>query len=244
MTDPDVAAVDERVAELRELAARDAGAAIEQAWGWFDALKQRADEDQDAAAAEANELFRTGTPPTDLDGPTDGMLVMTTTNPVLDPAVRAITGLWMPWQGKRFDLAAETGDNRMVESSSLPSKLLWPLYSMKDAADGKLAFDFQTYVEAGKDDPDRQVMVIDYANVESNPRMLIRQIRDELVEIVPGAYLGKILSSHLWGTVTSWSGSSRCGPRGASAGSDRTARGRVRGSAPRGPGRTGAPRHG
>jgi hypothetical protein len=191
--DAPTSATEQRVGELRELAARDSAAAIDQAWGWFDSLGQRASEDQDSAAAELNELFRSGTPPTDLDGPTDGMLVTTTTNPVLDPAVRAITSLWMPWQGKRFDSLAATGDNRMVASSSVPSKLLWPLYSMKDAVDGKLAFDFQTYVEGGKDDPDRQVLVIDYANVESNPRMLIRQIRDELVEIVPGAYLGKIL---------------------------------------------------
>lgn len=40
---------------------------------------------------------------------------------------------------------------------------------MTDAKEGKLAFDFKTYVEAGKDDPDRQVMVIDYADIESNP---------------------------------------------------------------------------
>jgi len=50
-----------------------------------------------------------------------------------------------------------------------------------------------TRVEAGKDDPDTKVLVIDYAPVESNPDHLIRSIRDELVEIVPGANLGKIL---------------------------------------------------
>ena len=60
-------------------------------------------------------------------------------------------------------------------------------------AEGKLAFDFKTYVEAGKDDPDRQVMVIDYADIESNPRLVIRSIRDELVDIAAGVYLGKIL---------------------------------------------------
>ena len=37
------------------------------------------------------------------------------------------------------------------------------------------------------------MLVIDYYPVESNPRFIIRQIRDELVEIVPGANLGKIL---------------------------------------------------
>jgi hypothetical protein len=48
-------------------------------------------------------------------------------------------------------------------------------------------------VEAGKLDPSVDVLVIDYESVRSNPRLLIRQIRDELVEIVPGANLGKML---------------------------------------------------
>jgi hypothetical protein len=37
------------------------------------------------------------------------------------------------------------------------------------------------------------VLVIDYESVDANPRFLIRQIRDELVEVVPGANLGKML---------------------------------------------------
>jgi hypothetical protein len=180
--------VESRVADLRARSAK------EEAWEWITGLKEKAGSDQDAAEAELDALFRLGVPPTDLDGPTDGILVTTTTNRLLDPAVRAITGLWMPWQGKRFDSEAATGDNRMAGGlAAIPSKLLWPLYKMKDAVDGKLAFDFKTYVEAGKADPDVEVMVIDYANVEDNPGLVIRSIRDELVEVVPGAYLGKIL---------------------------------------------------
>lgn len=172
---------------LADLRARaDAADAV---WAWLLDLKSRGAK----AATELDELFGCGTVPRDLDGPTDGILITTTTNPLLDPAVAAVTGLWMPWQGKRFDAASATGDNRMTASSSLASKLLWPLYSMKDAAEGKLAFDFKTYVDEGKDDPGLQVLVIDYADVESNPRLVIRDIRDELVELAPGAYLGKIL---------------------------------------------------
>jgi hypothetical protein len=55
------------------------------------------------------------------------------------------------------------------------------------------AFDFQTRVEPGAIDTDRDVLVIDYAPVDSNPRVIIKSIRDELVEIVPGANLGKML---------------------------------------------------
>lgn len=167
--------------------------AADAAWGWIEDLARRAQTDPDAAEADLDELFRSGSPPEDLDGPTEGMLVMTTTNPALDTVVRAVTALWMPWQGKRFDAGAAVGDNRLTRSTGLVGKLLWPLYSMRDAESGKLAFDFKTYVEAGKDDPDVQVMVIDYADVDSNPRLVIRSIRDELVELAADVYLGKIL---------------------------------------------------
>lgn len=178
---------------LSELRKRDPQEAKDEAWQWLVELQQKAKSDSKAAEAELNEIFELGGLPSGLDGPTDGILVMTTTNPALDAAVRFITGLWMPWQGKRFDATARTGDNRMVPSARIPSKLLWPFYRMKDATDGHLAFDFKTYPDAGKVDPDVQVMVIDYADVEDNPRLVIKSIRDELVEVVPGAYLGKIL---------------------------------------------------
>jgi hypothetical protein len=38
-----------------------------------------------------------------------------------------------------------------------------------------------------------QVLVIDYAPVDQNPDRLIRRIRDEIVEVQPGVFLGKIL---------------------------------------------------
>ena len=162
-------------------------------WAWINDLAKRGKDDTESADADLNELFRLGTAPTDLNGPTEGILVMTTTNPKFDAVVRAITALWMPWQGKRFDNQAATGDNRLTKSTGLVGKLLWPLYSMRDHIDGKLAFDFKTYVEAGKEDPDIDVMVIDYADIEKNPKLIIRSVRDELVELVPGVFLGKIL---------------------------------------------------
>ena len=160
---------------------------------WIGDLSERAKSDATGADSDLNELFRLGTAPTDLHGATEGMLVMTTTNPKFDAVVRVITSMWMPWQGKRFDKDAAKGDNRLTKSTGLVGKLLWPLYSMKDHVDGKLAFDFETYVEAGKEDPDVDVMVIDYADIEKNPKLVIRSVRDELVELVPGVYLGKIL---------------------------------------------------
>lgn len=185
--------VDGRLEWLRNSMTAEPSGAAEAAWAWILDLSTRAKTDAAGADSELNELFRMGTVPADLHGPTEGILVMTTTNPKLDKVVGAVTGMWMPWQGKRFDSNEGSGDNRLTRSTGLVGKLLWPLYSMRDAAEGKLAFDFKTYVEAGKDDPDLQVMVIDYADVEENPRLVIRSVRDELVELVSGVYLGKIL---------------------------------------------------
>ena len=85
------------------------------------------------------------------------------------------------------------GDNLLAKSAKWPAKLLWPLYGTKDAGDNLIAFDFTTRVEKGAVDPDLDVLVIDYAPVESNPRVIIKSIRDELVEVVPGTHLGKML---------------------------------------------------
>ena len=146
-----------------------------------------------------NELFRLGVPPTTLDGPTDGLLVMTTTNPALDAAVRAVAGLWMPWQAQAFSQRGCQRRESHGAANTVVSKLLRPLYSHAGCGSAKLAFDFKTYVEAGKDDPDRQVLVIDYADIESNPRLLIRSIRDELVEIVDSVFLRKDpVSQRFW----------------------------------------------
>jgi hypothetical protein len=110
-----------------------------------------------------------------------------------DKLVGAATNAWMPWIGKKFDPEQRRGVNTLTKTARWPAKLLWPLYSTNVDPLGRSAFDFTTYVEAGKLDPSVDVLVIDYESVRTNPRLLIRQIRDELVEVVPGANLGKML---------------------------------------------------
>ena len=181
----------ERVGALRAL--DDAHAARDQAWAWFEQLGREARRDRPRAAAKLNELFRLGGPPAHIDGRTEGIFVTPLIAPRVDAVVRAASSAWMPWLGKRFDAAAGRGENLLRSSARLPSKLLWPLYSMRDADGDAAAFEFETGIEPGKVDPDREVMKLDYSAVERNPRLTIRPIRDELVEIVPGANLGKIL---------------------------------------------------
>jgi hypothetical protein len=180
--------VAERLDGLRKRAESDAAGAQAEARDWIEKLGDARDGD----ALEA--LFALGTVPQGLDGPTDGILVCTLTNPLVDMPVRMLTSAWMPWQGKTFSAADAKGINRMTVSSQIPLRMLFPLYGMREAPDdGKLAFDFVTRAEAGAIEPAVDVLVIDYEPVTKNPDLIIRQIRDELVELVPDTYLGRIL---------------------------------------------------
>jgi hypothetical protein len=193
---PSAGMVGSRVARLRTLARTAPGAARDDAWAWFVEAGHRRSHDRDGALAELAELFAAGEPSHGVDGQTQGLLVTFTIHPAVDRAMAAITALWMPWLGKRFDAATRRGINLLAGSARWPSKLLWPAYAMRDAAAGLLAFDFTTRIERGAVEPRCDVLVIDYASVPSNPALLIRSVRDELVEIVPGAHLGRMLWAH------------------------------------------------
>jgi len=185
--------VAERVATLREQAREDPQGARDEAWDWISDLGRRAVSDRAGALAELQELFVCGQPAEGIEGQTEGILVTWTMHPVSDKVIGSVTNAWMPWLGKKFFSVEKRGINTLTNSARWPAKLLWPLYSTGDSPLGRAAFDFVTYVEAGKLDPSVDVLVIDYESVSTNPRLLIRQIRDELVQIVPGANLGKML---------------------------------------------------
>ncbi len=185
--------VAERVAKLREQARQDPAGAREEAWEWIGELGRLAVSDRDGAMAELQQLFLTGKPAEGIEGQTEGLMVAWTTHPITDRLIGSVTNAWMPWLGKQFFPNEKRGLNTLTNSARWPAKLLWPLYSTGESPLGRTAFDFVTYVEAGKLDPSVDVLVIDYENVSTNPRLLIRSIRDELVQIVPGANLGKML---------------------------------------------------
>ena len=185
--------VGERVAKLRRQASTDPAGAREEAWAWIEEVGGRARENREDAHEELQQLFLCGEPADDVRGQTEGILVTWTMHPLADKVIGSITDAWMPWMGKKFDPEQGEGVNTLTGSARWPAKILWPLYSTRESPLGRSAFDFKTYVEAGRLDPSVNVLVIDYESVPANPLLLIRQIRDELVRIVPGANLGKML---------------------------------------------------
>src|SRR2546425_13230315 len=145
--------------------------------------------------ARLDAVFRSGEAPDPWpSGFQAGRLVATSTWGPWDSFVQRIAGLWMPWLGKSFDGAAKTGINRFRQTAATRwwLRLLFPGYRLPLLAPDRIeAFPFRNAVEPGELDPDVLVLKIDY-DFEANPA-LIRRILDELVQVAPGRYLGKIL---------------------------------------------------
>jgi hypothetical protein len=188
-------AIAERLAELRRQAAEQPIEGRDAAWDWFHQLGDQVGRDREAGTVALGELFELGSAPSGIDGRTQGILVAPLIAGPLDRALGALPRTWLPWLGKRFDAANDRGDNVLRASARWPAKLLWPLYSTRPLGGDRSAFDFETRVEPSEDG-EAEVLVIDYVVVDSNPSFLIKRIRDELVEIVPGANLGKVLWRH------------------------------------------------
>jgi hypothetical protein len=181
------------VEALQGLSKANAEFARRAAWNQVRLAAARAGRRPEEAHETLNRIFRLGVPPDPpLDGETRGIMVTPTLARAADVGLRALASAWIPWIGKRFDAASQTGDNLLVPSARWPARVLWPSYRFEPLDGGYAAFRFRTYVGQGTVDPDRDTLKIDYDS-DDNPKLLIRGILDELVQVVRGAYLGKVL---------------------------------------------------
>ena len=164
--------------------------------GELDSLADRLDPrtNRELILDRFDELFRSGTAPNPVpDGFLAGRLLGTSTWAWLDAFGQRMAGLWMPWQGKSFSADASTGLNRFTPSARIPLKVVFPSYAPELAGPDRIdAFPFRTRIGPGALDPEVQVLKIDY-DFEANPDFIIRRILDELVQLAPGRYLGKVL---------------------------------------------------
>ncbi len=154
---------------------------------------QLARRDRAAAFARLNEMFVQGVVPSPaLDGRYRGALLTTSVNPVLDALTRSLFGWWQPWKGKTLDATAQTGDNMFTNDGLWLSRLVFWGYRgyVADVPGQSRALTFRTYTGAGKDDPDLQVLKIDY-DLNANPSFVVRDVLDELVQVGDDYYLGK-----------------------------------------------------
>jgi hypothetical protein len=146
------------------------------------------------ALRRIDEMFREGSVPDPLPhGPCPGELVATSTWGPVDAVFQKIAGAWMPWKGKKFDADSGTGVNIMDKSARIPSRIVWPGYTPEAVEGDRMEmFPFRNRIAAGALDEDVKVYKIDY-DFDANPKLIIRRILDELVQIDDDFYLGKIL---------------------------------------------------
>jgi hypothetical protein len=178
-----------RVAQLRELAERDPERAQNETWEWFIALGGARDEES------LDELFTLGVAKP-MEGSTDGILAAFLVTPALDNLVMAFCGpgrFTMPWKGKVFEPDTQDGANRFKFWFPFIARLVWPRYR-GHRRDGRehLLFDMTNGVIRDPLDPSHEVWKIEYKDKDLRNPFFIRDILDCLVEIVPGAHLGRI----------------------------------------------------
>ena len=157
-------------------------------------------QDRARGLAALNDVFRQGTP-SNPGGRCAGELIALDIAPGITQLFTWLLSLSLPWKGKTFDTAQARGENIFSRDIYFLAHIAFPFYRgyVDDGPDTFRAFAFRTYVAAGKDDPDRQVLKIDY-NDPANPRLSVRWVLDELVEVGDGVYLGKAHLHWLWGT--------------------------------------------
>lgn len=97
-----------------------------------------------------------------------------------------------PWLGKSFDSDKQMGFNIFTPTGARILKIATPFYSRfsLNSQGNTNAYYFRTWTGKGKKDSETDVIKLDYSDPE-NP-WLIRIILDEIVEIAPNNYLGKI----------------------------------------------------
>lgn len=138
-------------------------------------------------------LFAAGKPPTPaLAGRAEGELVALDIAPVVTQALTTLTSVWLPWQGKTFDESQSRGDNIFTAGSKPAARIFNPWYRnyIDDGPNTYRAFAFRTYVAGARENPSHPVFKIDY-DLPENPRVTIRRVLDELVQIDHGVFLGK-----------------------------------------------------
>lgn len=98
----------------------------------------------------------------------------------------------VPWLGKSFERENSKGFNIFTPKGASLLKLLTPFYTLfRPNADGNTdAYYFRTSTGRGFKDQDIETFKLDYDSPE-NP-FLIRIILDEIVEVAPQEFLGKV----------------------------------------------------
>ena len=191
----DVSTADQRdslMAELKDLAAT--APVLARRLGW--------DQLREIGAAghhyELHALFGRGEPPEGPHGAMEGMVVGKLFGIPEAQLANPLMRIDPTWRGKTFDQAAGTGFNRLSPLAKYTLRAVAPRYrGMRRVGSEVEGFDFFHRIDTAAAAPFIKVRALDYGSPEHrNPGVRtfpIKRTRDEIVELLPGLYLGRAL---------------------------------------------------
>ncbi|MBB2990629.1 hypothetical protein FHR72_002102 [Mycolicibacterium iranicum] len=180
------------LAQIREHAAL--APALARRWAW-DYLRELGDGGRrDELAA----LFALGTAPEGPDGPMEGLIVGKLFGIPETRLANPLMKIDPTWRGKTFDLREGTGFNRLSPLARYSLRAVAPLYGgLRRAGAEVVGFGFDHKIDRAAYPPFNQVRALDYSPAQyRNPSVRtfpIKRTRDEIVELLPGLYLGRAL---------------------------------------------------
>jgi hypothetical protein len=179
-------------ADLLELAGTTPAVARRHGWDYLRELGRQSRRDQ------LHALFARGTVPQGPDGALEGLIVGKLFGIPEAHLANPLLRIEPTWRGKTFDLQAGTGVNRLAPVARLAMPFIAPGYRGLRRRGAELeGFPFRHAIETAAVAPFNAVRALDYG-VESfrNPSVRtfpIKRTRDEIVELLPGLYLGRAL---------------------------------------------------
>lgn len=178
------------VESLRTLHAKSAAKAKALAWELFQELQKPSQQYRLAG------VFAEGTAPESPHGDCEGINMNLYGNRVLrglDYLIRLGQMLGgMGWAGKTFH-ANGTGYNRLTPGTKFAAMAVMPHYKLRKINGELIGFDFYHCIDNSPVAPNIPVRSLNYASPEHNNPLILPRTRDEIVEIVPGVYLGRVL---------------------------------------------------
>ncbi|MCT7661353.1 hypothetical protein [Mycobacterium deserti] len=186
--------------ELRQLSESSPTLARQHGWEYLRELGRHGRRDQLKA------LYARGVLPERLDGPYEGLIVGKLFGIVEAHLANPLLAINPTWRGKTFDAESGTGFNRLIPLARFAMRVVAPLYNGVRRIGPEVAgFHFQYGPGVGAIAPAVPVCALNYG-VEQyrNPSVRtfpIKRTRDEIVELLPGLYLGRALLTMRSGEV-------------------------------------------
>lgn len=176
--------------DLRELSLTSPVLASRQGWDYLEDLGKTGRRDQLAA------LFERGQAPEGPHGALEGLIVGNLFGIPEAYLANPLLKIEPTWRGKTFD--TNTGFNRLAPIAKYAMRVIAPLYrGLRRAGSEMVGFEFTHRIDTAAIPPYIKVRALDYSPDEyRNPSVRtfpIKRTRDEIVELLPGLYLGRAL---------------------------------------------------